>query len=186
MIHRSWIAVALLLALAVVPVSSGPKREEKSIVVGANTADALKGLAGVQALVSVDPDAVHDGLRQEEVQTDVELKLRLAGIKVLTADETRKTPGVPFLAVTIGTSKQADGNYVFAIDVSLNETATLERTVSSDDGSKTRVKVKGMTTWHQSTVYGTVAAANLPQLRDTVTDIVNKFCNEFLQANPKR
>ena len=41
-------------------------------------------------------DAKRLGLNTVQIQTDVELKLRLAGIKVLTKEERYGTPGTPY------------------------------------------------------------------------------------------
>lgn len=53
--------------------------------------ESLKGLKGVNVLVdNLKPDIEKDGLKTSSIQTDVELKLRMAGIKVLTFEEWEK------------------------------------------------------------------------------------------------
>ena len=64
--------------------------------------DTLRGLSAVQVLVEkLDDDAKRAGFDVNTIQTDVELKLRLAGIKVLTAEERLNTPGCQYLYVQI-------------------------------------------------------------------------------------
>lgn len=64
--------------------------------------ESLRGLKGVLVLVeALKPEIEADGLRRDSIQTDVELKLRLAGIKVLTEEECLKEPGCPWLYVYI-------------------------------------------------------------------------------------
>ena len=46
---------------------------------------SLKGIKGLRVTVeTLNPSIEADGLREYQIRTDVELKLRLAGIKVLT------------------------------------------------------------------------------------------------------
>ena len=62
------------------------------------TRATLKGLPGVDVLVEVfDEQAKASGFDRRTFQTDVELKLRLAGIKVLMEKEKSATPGKPIL-----------------------------------------------------------------------------------------
>src|SRR5438874_1872074 len=63
-----------------------------------DTPDVLKGLKGVYVLVEgIAQDATQDGLRTIDLRTDTELKLRTAGIRVLSHDEVRKESGRPTL-----------------------------------------------------------------------------------------
>src|ERR671924_598657 len=61
---------------------------------------SLRGLPGVRVLLTdLNPDAERDGLIKSEVQMDVELRLRNAGIRVLTEEEWHKVPRAPMLYV---------------------------------------------------------------------------------------
>ena len=51
------------------------------------------------------PKIVPLGLTQAQVKTDVELQLRKAGVRVLTEEECRTTPGHPYLSVDISISE---------------------------------------------------------------------------------
>jgi hypothetical protein len=51
-------------------------------------AESLRGISGVYVLVeNLSDEARRDGLNEQDIQTDVGLKLRLAGVKVLTEAE---------------------------------------------------------------------------------------------------
>ena len=62
------------------------------------TRATLQGLKGVHVVVEdLDPDVERDGLTQKQFRTDVELRLRKGGIRVLTREQRRTTPGHPYL-----------------------------------------------------------------------------------------
>src|SRR5690349_8518843 len=80
---------------------------------------SLKGIDGVHVVVETLADAVkQDGLSAQDIQTDVELKLRLAGIKVLTQKENLAMPGYPCLYVR-ATPLFRDNVYAYWIEVDL-------------------------------------------------------------------
>src|SRR5947207_10859466 len=70
----------------------------------------LAGLNGAAVLIEqIRDDAQHDGLWTGQVQTDVELRLRQAGIPVLTEEQMLAAPGSPYLYVNINTYKSESG-----------------------------------------------------------------------------
>jgi hypothetical protein len=79
----------------------------------------LKGLTGVRVLVTWTGGADAD---KDALQTDVELKLRQAGLRVLSAAEQNAAPGRPlFFVGLVGTG------VVIPVSVGLVERASLER-----------------------------------------------------------
>ena len=138
----------------------------------------LKGIKGVGVLVDVlEPDIEKDGLHRSSIQTDVELKLRMAGIKVLTEEETSKEPGAPYVRVSVFTSIRADLElYVFTIHVALRQLVDLSR--DPEIGCV-------VDTWSSGGSIGTVGSANVASLRDNVKDHVDGFINDYLAENPK-
>lgn len=79
----------------------------------------LKGLTGVRVLVMWTAGTDAD---KDTVQTDVELKLRQAGLRVLSATEQTAAPGRPlFFVGLVGTG------LVIPVSVGLVERASLER-----------------------------------------------------------
>jgi hypothetical protein len=134
----------------------------------------LSGLKGVYVQVAeINREAERLGLSKDKLQTDVELRLRKAGIRVLTDKETCETPGWPFLSVNLNASV-GPGICSYAIQVNLYEIVTLER------GPKIIGSV-----WNTGYA-GWVGTKNTRQIRGHVDDLVDKFINEYLAANPKK
>ena len=123
------LAVALVFWTAAVSKVSAETTEERQIVEKAeeDARETLRGLKGVQVVVEdMDPDVERDGLTKSQLQTDVELRLRKAGIQVLKEEERRATPGRPYLYVAVTTLKDRDGlSYAFAINVDLEQKVAL-------------------------------------------------------------
>jgi hypothetical protein len=166
----SWRAAAFM-GLCLLAVTGGPARAQSDTDLSRAT---LRGVAGVAVVIeNLKQDAQLDGLHQADIQADVELELRRAGIRVLTDTESAYAAAQPWLYVDVNTVKR-DGEYLFAVGVHLNQSVTLasgERAFAA--------------TWQISFV-GSVGAANLPQVRGEVTGTVRKFVGAWLAANPKR
>ena len=134
-----------------------------------------KSLQGISA-ISVEVEDLSDGakalgLSAETIRTDVELKLRLAGIRVVTEDEDLKLPGMPSLYViaTVVNSSKA-----VSIIVELQQNVTLER-----NGQR----AVGATTWDAGAVGVNLTAEDI---RDKIKDLVDQFLNAWLSVNPKK
>ena len=137
---------------------------------------SLKGLKGVYVLVEpLEAEVERDGLNQTSIQTDVELRLRQAGIKVLTEAERLAAPGTPFLYVLV--NAKSGSPYAFSINVELCQDVRLDRDPS--------MQISGATTWSVTAV-GTVGRNNLRDIRDMVKDYVDRFINAYLSVNPKK
>jgi len=69
----------------------------------------LRGLQGVDVIVeNLTPEVERAGLTRQQLQTDVELRLRKAGIPLLTSAERVKVPGKPFLGVHVHVVPRSD------------------------------------------------------------------------------
>jgi len=142
---------------------------------------SLRGLKGIAVVVeALQPEAERDGLTKSQIKTDIELKLRQAGIHVLTTEESFKTPGSPYLYVNINTTKTdvlygAFSTYAFSLQVALKQDVTLTR--DSD--------LKGSATTWETHALGTVGANNLQDTRRVLGDLLDRFINDYLAENPK-
>lgn len=136
---------------------------------------ALRGLKGVSVLVEhIKPEAERLGITQDQIKTDVELRLRKAGIRVLAQTEKDKTPGMPYLYVNVTALISSEaGLCVYGIEVHLKEIVTLAR----------GLKASG-SVWDTGKI-GSVGTQNIRKIRDGVGDLVDKFINDYLAANPK-
>jgi len=160
---RSTILIATFVLL---PARCAPGDNER-------TRNSLRGLAGAEVLIEgLSADAKQDGLNEQDIQTDVELTLRLAGIKVLTRRESITTPGIPCLYVNVGLLSRG-GTYTSSIEVSLEQEALLER----DPTIRTTVA-----TWS----VGSIGIVGKTQIRGAIKDEIDKFLNAYLSVNPKK
>ena len=163
-------ALTLLSAAAVSPLVGQGDND--------GTRATLAGLTGVYVLVEhIDDDAQRDGLDTLQVRTDVEVKLRQAGIRVLSEEEMLATAGVPYLYINIQTAKNRLSVYAFSVRIELHEAATLIR--------KSSMRVLA-TTWSSPGLIGTVGSQKLVSVREDVRDQTDQFINAYLAANPKR
>ena len=136
--------------------------------------ESLRGLKGfyVQALeLSANLEGV--GLTREQIQTDVELKLRLAGIKVVSKEEMFKIPGFPSLYIIVA----AAGTETFglAVRLELKQVATLNR------NSKIEVYPVTWSKW----IIGIGSKNHVTSIRDQVKNLTDSFINNYLSVNPK-
>jgi len=143
--------------------------------------DTLKGLSGVEVRIEpIRPEAEKSGygLTTKQLQTDVELRLRQSGIRVLTGKERRLTAGAPYLYVNVNVViRQRTGMNlaVYNIHVELNQIVYL--------GRDPTVRCYA-STWNNGFV-GSIGVSNLGDIRVTVKESVDHFINDYLAANPK-
>lgn len=160
----TWVAVSEAVA-------KSPKEQQES----------LRGLKGVFVLVeAVDKDIEKLGLTRDQLYSDVELRLRKAGIPDPKtegmAEDIIKGGTFPFLYVRVAAHKDASGLFAFSIEVDFKQSVTLTRDPT--------IKALG-TTWESGSV-GTVGASNLQMIREAVSNHVDKFIRDFLSMNPTR
>ena len=144
----------------------------------------LRGLPGVNVFVNgLGTDIEQEGLTKEQIQTDVELRLRKAGIRVLTVEEVRNTEIKPVLMISVLTFRSkalsdflGGSVYSYSINIELNQTASLKRAADQQ---------YLVITWSDNAVGMTTSKA-LRTIRDGVGDYVDKFINDYLAANHKR
>ena len=92
----------------------------------------LRGLERVHVVIKrLKPEIELDGLYRSTLETDVELTLRMAGIKVLSEEESLQTSGVPDLCLKVNALKCSSG-YVYNIGLSLEEKVTLTQKEHTD------------------------------------------------------
>jgi hypothetical protein len=163
------VSVSLIITFGFV--SSGPAQRIS------HTIESLRGIEGVMVAVEdLKPDIAGDGLSKEKIQTDVELKLRFAGITVLDENAWLNERGQPYLYVNINSNKNTGtGMYSFNISVVLRQNVIVARNpdvlISAD-------------TWHADHV-GYVNVKNAAGLRESIKDVVDIFINDYLAVNTK-
>jgi hypothetical protein len=161
----------LLLATTIASPAAGQSDD-------AITRKTLAGLKGIYILVEdVDDDVQRDGLSREQIRTDVELRLRQAGLDVLSELQYAAETGFPYLYVNVQTLKSSLGPYVYRLEVELKQSVTPIRNPSATLLAPT---------WAARAKLGIVGVDNVRSLRDDIRDMVDQFINAYLAANPKR
>jgi hypothetical protein len=160
------LATMLLATMFLVGAGSRPARAQDPGVM------SLKGIDAVDVLIENLSDGSKAlGLTKQAIQNDVELKLRLAGIRVVTQQESLKLPGSPFLHIMVTTSPD---RRAVSIGVELGQDAWLARS-----GELVTVM-----SWQTGGVVSNPGVAQA--IRDLIKDYVDEFLNAWLSVNPKK
>ena len=142
---------------------------------------SLKGLNGVAVIVGANFNEYcnQKGLTEKTIQTDAELRLRLAGIKVYSpyTKDHLSQPGQQILYINIGTlNSEATQCYIYTIRTSLNQDVLLVRNIQT---------IKAVPTWVTG-CYGIVHFTDIENtIRNTTKDQIDEFVNDYLSVNPK-
>jgi hypothetical protein len=153
------IAVALTVLLLLPGVSHALTEPQKALV----------GLKGVYVVVGdMEPEAARLGLTEAQIKTDVELRLRKAGIRVLTEGWPHLTVN---LTILIG-SPHSSYNTV----LSLFEPVTLDRGIRAYGSI-----------WNTGYLGQFMTQEDMKsKIREPLGDRVDNFINDYLAANPKK
>jgi hypothetical protein len=132
--------------------------------------ETLQGITSIKVFVEgVDPADKPRGLTRGQLQTDVESRLRKAGIAV-SADATE------YLYVNVNTLQSRQRLSSFSVVVMVRQAAYLVRDPA--------ITAPAAITWWKGTD-GITAAADLRSVRDAVGDLVDKFIHAYREQNPK-
>ena len=167
------VVFALLLVLSVVGCAT-PTASPAPAADGPLDRVTLKGLTGVSVTVETfSKQAKRAGFDERTFQTDAELKLRMAGIHVLSETEMLKTPGMPNLYLVVNALHERRGERAaFSGRIELKQFVRLKRDRSIGTDAAT---------WSNAWV----GVGDLPFIREGVKDYMDKFINAWLSVNPK-
>lgn len=142
---------------------------------GAFQRETLRALPGVWVVVEqVGPELAHAGVTQSALQHDTEEKIRAAGLPLLSQEECWRTPGMPWLYLTVAVSKATDTIYAATIAVSLYQEVQLLRPPA--------LKTFGVT-WDAGVHVGTVTTEELASVRQRVGALVDQFVADYQAGN---
>ena len=114
------------------------------------------------------------GLTTDHLRTDAVNKLKLAGIKVRSEKKSMTTPESPQLHIMVKVLGAATGNYAAHIQVELREAVSL-------------VRHPGMEVFASTWTTGKFGVTHsLADVRQQEQELIDKFVNEYLAANPKQ
>jgi hypothetical protein len=141
--------------------------------------ESLIGLKAVRVITEkLDADVEKLGLRQSDIMTDVELRLRRSGITVLGRETGPITAAQGVLVVDLSLSSTNENRgFIYRIDVELMQPVLLKRNVQLDFLA---------TTWSSDGLFGLTFRDKLRDIRNSVLDQVDKFVNSYLAMNPGR
>ncbi len=161
------LATIYLLTLILTWITPSPAKAQNSF-----QESSLKGISALFVDVEYLPVSAKPlGLTKETIQTDVELKLRLAGMRVVALGEGVKLPGSPYLYVNVNLTADARAG---SVNIDLEQDALLQRNGEF---------ATAVTTWHTGALMTNPTAQDI---RAEVKDVVDKFLNDWLSVNPKK
>ena len=139
-------------------------------------AGPLKGLPGVSVVVGIvaKGESGKTSLTQGTITRIVEMKLRMAGVKVLSREESLLAAGKPVMAVDISI-RTRDALLYGNIAITVYEKACLERDKSTCDH---------FVTWQKSGTFSTKRNDAAQLIQDGVIKYMDDFLNDYLKANP--
>ena len=146
-----------------------------------STADpTIQSMASVREIyvtVADMPKELADaGLTSDLLQTDVELRLRSVGIRIVSSAEAIDAPSlqVSVNGLETQTARGAHLGYAAAVSFEFFQDVSLVR--------KPKLTLKAAT-WSVSNV---AVGPTTAVIRDCAKDLADKFANDFLTANPKK
>ena len=133
----------------------------------ADKRDTLRGLREISVLVEYLPDDVErEGLNRDHLQRDIELRLRQAGLHVLTISEVANSPGAPYLYVAVYpiTTPSVTLN-AYAVALTLKQLVQLSRNPTTELFA---------TTWEGPMHFGSLSEAKALGIRTKILDAVGR------------
>ncbi len=140
------------------------------------TRQSIRGHRGIYVwVVDLDPRIEKDGLTESLIRADVILKLKRAGIRVLSKEKWFDVVGNPYLYVNANILKLPETKeYIYCIRVSFKQTVYL---------LKEPIEILGADTWSTGGRIG--ITPDLRKIRNSINELVDRFISAYLSVNPK-
>ncbi len=143
--------------------------EQAPFVSAQDNRDTLRGLQGFPVVVArLGAEIEKDGLTKEQLQTDTEQRLRMAGIKVFSLEQAAQAKDSPYFYLHVHVDKLKSGCYSYNISTELIEPAY----------------PLWETAWTQLELMG--LSCRLSEIRQQAKGMVDEFINEYRAANQKQ
>jgi len=144
----------------------------------ADKRDTLRGLKEISVLIEYLPDDVErEGLNREQLQRDIEVRLRQAGLHVLTLSEVANLPGAPYLYVAvypiIGPSVNVNA---YAVALTLKQLVQLSRNPTTELFA---------TTWEGPIHFSSISDSRVFDIRSRIFDAVGRFIVDYRDVNSR-
>ena len=142
------------------------------------TRRTLKGLPGVSVVVedfqpNIKNYLIKAELSKENIQTNIETRLKNAGIQVLKWDEMLKTRSKPVLYVNINTHEYERYFYAYDIKLELRQLVAME----------TDPQIKSLVATWDINMTGAVNLGNLNILNQNLNTLLDKFIKGYREVN---
>jgi len=161
---RHITVLAAILCVLLMLIASRALGQQSSVPLDVKS---LQGIGEVQVVIDLGDSGKVSELDKYTIRTDVELKLRAAGMHVLSEQEATKALGNPYLYLNVNLVGTA-----VAIEIQLMQTARLVRNGEIAVGA----------TWSQRSLS---TNATTPIVRGLIKDQVDAFLNAWLSVNPR-
>ncbi|RJR31449.1 MAG: hypothetical protein C4576_31855 [Desulfobacteraceae bacterium] len=134
--------------------------------------EVLRGLGRIHVTVErLQPEIERDGLYGNLLVSDVEMKLKMAGIAVLSEEEYLQNSPVSSLLLRVNTLKRRFG-YIYSVDLFLVEPVVLTRNKIRRDAKVLEIP-------------GVWGMGRLSDIREKAADTVDGFIRAWQAANSK-
>lgn len=138
-------------------------------------------LAGIKTLCVFVQELTEEtkkaGLTREQIQTDVERRLKREGIRVVSEEECAELAGSPVLYVNISAPKMKyTAAFVYHIDLGLLQKVALVR--------DPKIRIMGVT-WTRGRLGYCPERTFVTSVRETVEYLMDEFVEDYLAANRK-
>jgi hypothetical protein len=138
--------------------------------------DDKETLRGIKSMIVIIEDirakAENAGINKDMIRKDVELKLRMAGIKVVPKKEVSESS---HLYVYTNIVKRGLAAFVFEVDIAFKQIVFLKR---KPDLSCYAV------TWDKRSASVVSETKMVRKVQDTVNHLVDEFIEDYLSVNP--
>jgi hypothetical protein len=135
---------------------------------------ALRGVSQVWLSVEkMPPHIVQAGLTSKKIKRDMELKLRMAGMKLLSGEDFDKTTDRQWILVSVQFRQPEVSGYVYSIDLYFFEN---QYTTQFN-------KFIPVRTYNVPRLFG--YTHNLSDIRKATKAVMSRFINDWLAENPK-
>jgi hypothetical protein len=143
------------------------------------TRSSLRGLKQISTFVQpIESELTELGLTENQIQTALDLKVRMAGIRILPEAEVENIPGCPVLTVFTSAYKPQREDYaIYAISLGLTQTILLTR--------EQAIESVGLT-WGCGPILGILGEGQTEHLRNKIKDLADNFVFAYLSVNPKQ
>jgi hypothetical protein len=163
-------AVLFLVPLHALPLQTTNYRDELA-------KPGLRGINGINVVPDVEVKDTDDrDLLTRQLRTDVELRLRKAGIRVLSDTEYQTALRGGVLGLTVLATRTEDGLIAYSTSVTFSILAT-----ASHNG-----QIINATIWNNDSVAVGGKERFVTAVREDISDSVDEFLNAYLAANPKK